>query len=182
MNPLSEYKATLARLHLQATDHVLLVPLGEKILSHRAGRRVVASYPFSFSRRPPSCVENSLGTPWGLHEVAQKVGDGAAPGTVFIGRKSTGQHWREMKKEKDGGSLVTTRILRLRGLEPGLNAGPGVDSWARYIYLHGTNHPEEFPRNRSAGCLLLRDEDLLELYDRLPAGSHVFILRPRQTD
>jgi len=176
VNPLSEYEVVLARLQIQATDHVLLVPLGEKILAHWSRGRTLATYPFSFSKRPPSCEQDSLGTPWGLHEVAQKVGDGELPGTVFRGRLSTGKHWQAFAETDREGSLVTTRILRLSGLEPGLNAGPGVDSWERYIYLHGTNHPEEFPRNRSAGCLLLRDDDLLELYERLPLGSHVFIL------
>lgn len=147
-------------------------------MEHWQAGTCVASLTFSYSRRPPSCIENSLGTPWGLHEVAEKYGDGAAVGTVFIGRVSTGQTYHE---RSDAGtaqpSLVTTRILRLRGLEPGMNAGPGIDSFERFIYIHGSNAPARFPENISAGCLLLRDHDLVGLFDQIPTGSHVLILR-----
>lgn len=159
------------------TSHVVCISLGEKILRLWENGHAAGAYPISFSRRAPSCVENSLGTPWGLHQVAEKFGAGAAPGTVFIGRRDTGQRWQD---RPDAGpnqpALVTTRILRLRGLQPGLNAGPGVDSFDRFIYIHGTNFPSRFPENLSAGCILLRDDDLIELYDRLPLGALVHIV------
>ncbi len=128
------------------------------------------------SVRPPSCRENSLGTPRGLHRVAEKYGDGAEPGRVFVGREDTGQHFSE--RDDDGPeqkTLVTTRILRLEGLESGLNCGEGCDSYNRYIYIHGTNHPERFPHHFSAGCILMKDPDLIELYRQTPVGSHVWM-------
>ena len=76
----------------------------------------------------------------------------------------------------DQQNFVTTRILRLRGLEPGMNSGTGIDSFDRYIYIHGTNHPEMFPENVSWGCLLLLDKDLIQLFDTTKTGSHVFIV------
>lgn len=72
---------------------------------------------------------------------------------------------------------VTTRILRLRGLEPGRNAGPGVDTYNRYVYIHGTCRPERFPENLSAGCLTLLDDDLIALYDAVPEGALLWIER-----
>lgn len=162
-------------MDVPATDHVLLLCLGEKILIHYHHRKPLAHYPFSFSERPPSCQQDSLGTPWGLHEIGDKIGHGHPPGSVFIGRQPAGFHWQKAPPEWAGRSLVTTRILRLRGREPGLNSGPGMDSWDRYIYIHGTNHPDEFPRNRSAGCILLRDDDLLQLFDSVPTGTLVWI-------
>mgnify|MGYP002277296883 CR=1 FL=1 len=98
---------------------------------------------------------------------------------VFTARRPTGQRYFDRDDAgPDQPCCVTTRILRLRGLEPGLNAGPGIDSYDRYIYIHGTNFPDRFPENISAGCLLMRDDDLMELYDAVPPGSHVFILKP----
>lgn len=151
--------------------------LGQQILWHVVRGQTVATYPFSYSIRPPSCVENSGGTPWGLHAIAEKHGADAPPGTAFVARQPLG-HYRDLP---DAGpaqkAYVTTRILWLRGLEPGHNAGPGVDSYARYIYIHGTNHPERFPTRDSGGCLLLRDEDLIALFATVPVGAHVWIAR-----
>ncbi|MEX0331134.1 MAG: L,D-transpeptidase [Puniceicoccaceae bacterium] len=178
MTDLNAYFACLEGHGLKRTDHVLLASLGEKILHHWQGDTCISSYPISFSKRPLSCQEGSLGTPWGLHVIAAKHGQDSPPGMVFKGRVATGERWQDMAPDTEDRSLVTTRILRLKGLEPGLNKGPGMDSFDRYIYIHGTNHPERFPDNISAGCILMLDEPLMELFERVPEGSHVFISPP----
>ena len=71
----------------------------------------------SSSRRPQSCKENSLGTPWGLHEICEKIGGGEEMGMVFEGRKPIGLKYSECDEEKRSKNLITTRILRLRGLQ-----------------------------------------------------------------
>lgn len=156
----------------QAPAAVLLADLDSQWLCHVTPQGVTHRWPFSWSRRPLSCAAESFGTPWGWHEIAEKHGDDAPVGTVFEARVSTQQHYRERPDAgPDQPNLVTTRILRLKGLEGGLNAGPGCDSHARMIYIHGTNHPERFPERVSRGCLLLRDADLLELYGLAPSGT-----------
>jgi lipoprotein-anchoring transpeptidase ErfK/SrfK len=121
-------------------------------------------------------VKNSLGTPRGLHTIAERIGAGQPPGMVFQARRPTGQHFSEFGDEANRTTnFVTTRILWLRGLEPGVNAGGEVDSYERYIYIHGTNHEDRIGHPQSAGCLLLRNLDLIELYDEVRAGDHVFI-------
>lgn len=158
-----------------------MADLGEKKLGHYAASVLVATYPVSGSRRPRSCQDGSLGTPWGLHAVAARHGDGAPAGMIFVGRRATGQCWPDAPPAPSR-NLVTTRILRLRGLEPGLNAGPGIDSFTRTIYIHGTNHPERFPEHISAGCLLMRDDDLIRLFAQIPVGTHVWLGMPGPTD
>jgi hypothetical protein len=173
-----DYSKAAAACGAKRTHHVLLAPLGEKILYHCSGRTMLRKYPFSYSKQPPSCRENSLGTPWGLHEIGSCHGDGEPRGRIFRARLPQSHRWQDLPPGENASlSLVTTRILRLRGLEPGLNAGPGIDSWDRMIYIHGTNHPDQFPENRSAGCLLLQDEDLLQLFEAVPLHSHVMIFR-----
>ena len=143
--------------------------------------RIVKSYTISTSAKPPSCIEDSLGTPTGLHEIVEKIGDAEPLGTVFKGRKSIGKTYSELPEEEQRGTnLITTRILRLRGLEPGHNAGNNakgqcVDSYKRYIYIHGTNHEEKLGQPQSAGCILLSNTDMLELFVAVEVGAQVDI-------
>jgi L,D-transpeptidase YbiS len=176
------YTNALERLKLEPSEDVLLVSLGEKKLWHgrrtkaNGGWSLVSTYVCSSGKNPPSCVAGSEGTPLGLHTVAEKCGDGAPPGTVFVGRLSTGERYMDRDDYGPGQRMfVTTRILRLRGLEPGYNAGQGVDSLERFIYIHGTTRPERFPENLSAGCLTLLDGPLLELFAAVPVGTDVWI-------
>ena len=165
---------------MKASDDVLVADLGEKKLYHIRESVLQRSYPLSYGARTRSCQAGSLGTPWGLHEISTKHGHGEVPGMVFTGRVATGATWMDCP---DAGSeqkcLVSTRILRLRGLEAGLNAGPGMDSHDRYIYIHGTNHPEKFPENISAGCIQMLDEDLIDLFEKVPEGTQVWLSHPK---
>jgi hypothetical protein len=124
------YQSKVAELGLKRTHHVLVADLGEKILGYWVGEKMVGSCPVSSGKRPRSCKQDSLGTPWGLHEVASKHGEDQPAGMIFTAREPTGQRWQEVDDEElTGRCLVTTRILRLRGLEPGVNAGRGIDSF-----------------------------------------------------
>ena len=129
----------------------------------------------SSSKRPPSCKENSLGTPDGLHMVCEKIGEGEPLGMVFKGRKPIGLRYDECSAKEREKNLITTRILRLQGLEEGLNKGEGIDTYDRYVYLHGTNHEENLGVPASSGCLHVSNEDAIELHDRIPVGSHLFV-------
>lgn len=72
-------------------------------------------------------------------------------------------------------NLITTRILRLRGLETGYNAGQGCDSYERYVYIHGTNHEDRIGEPFSGGCVELRNAEMLELFDAVREGDLVWI-------
>lgn len=133
------------------------------------------SHVISTSARPPSNVKDSLGTPRGLHEIAERIGAGTPPGVVFRSRVSTGRHFAELPDAEQDRNLITTRILWLRGLEPGVNAGGDVDSHARYIYIHGTNHEERLGSPASGGCVQMRNVEIIELFDEVRGGDLVWI-------
>ena len=133
------------------------------------------SHVISTSRRPPSNEKNSLGTPRGLHEIAEKHGAGAPPGIVFKGRVSTGKHFNELGDGENSKNLVTTRILWLRGLEAGVNSGGTVDTYQRYVYLHGTNHEDRLGTPFSAGCIEMRNLEIIDLFDEVRTGDMVWI-------
>lgn len=160
---------------MKPTDHALCVSIGEQKLWSFEGDSLRKIYEVSTSRLPPSCVENSLGTPTGLHCVDEKIGDGLAPGTVLKGRIPTGENCYELDAVRNVENLITSRILWLRGLEPGRNSGPGVDTHDRYVYLHGTNQEERIGTPNSHGCVLLRNDDVIELFDATPSGTLVWI-------
>jgi hypothetical protein len=131
---------------------------------------LVKSYPFSTSIKPPSCTADSYGTPTGLHAITDKIGSDQPAGMVFKGRVPT-KHYAEYSAEAAKGQLITSRILRLCGREPGKNAGPGCDSYDRYIYIHGTNHEEQIGQPASAGCVELTNADVIELFERVDSGD-----------
>jgi len=141
---------------------------------------LVKSYVISTSRRPPSNIKDSLGTPRGLHAIGERIGAGQPPGMVFKARIPTGRHFSELPSADTEPNLITSRILWLRGLEPGVNAGNNsagdvVDTHTRYIYLHGTNHEDKLGTPQSAGCVLMRNVEIVELYEQVRPGDLVLI-------
>lgn len=138
------------------------------------------SHVVSTSLRPPSNLKDSLGTPRGLHEIAEKIGAGQPPGIVFKARVATGRHFAEFSAEEQARNLITSRILRLRGLESGLNAGTDaagqiVDSFERYIYVHGTNLEDRLGTPFSGGCIEMANLGIIELFEEVRAKDLVWI-------
>ena len=93
---------------------------------------------------------------------------------------ATGKHFSELSSEEQTRNLITTRILWLRGLEPGYNlgtnaAGEVVDSHDRYIYIHGTNHENRIGTPFSGGCIEMNNLDVLRLYDEMRTRDIVWI-------
>ncbi len=164
-----------ASLGIKPTVRLLLVSLNGQTLRFFEGGRLTKTFVVSTSKRPASNVKGSLGTPQGLHTIAEKIGAGSPPGIVFKGRRSTGFHYREHHPAEGDGDFVTSRILWLRGLEPGVNAGGEVDSHGRYIYIHGTNHEAELGRPASHGCVRMGNLDIVELFEHVRTGDLVWI-------
>jgi lipoprotein-anchoring transpeptidase ErfK/SrfK len=95
---------------------------------------------------------------------------------VFKSRVPTGLHFSEvLAGGAESRNLITSRILWLRGLEPGVNQGGDVDTFKRYIYIHGTQREDRIGEPMSAGCVLMRNSEIIELYDEVRAGDLVWI-------
>lgn len=115
-------------------------------------------------------------TPRGLHMVRAKIGEGLPCGAVLRGRRWTGEVWSTALHEQfPGRDWILTRILWLSGCEPGINRLGAVDTFRRYIYLHGTPDSEPLGVPLSHGCIRLRNSDLMELFSRVPAQCLVRI-------
>lgn len=175
----AEEKLQLARLPAQEQPAVaweVVVECSQQRAYVTHYGREVASYVVSTSRFGLGSAAGSNKTPLGRHRVAQKFGASEPIGAVFEGRVATGRIAAVLdagvSAEED---LITTRILWLEGLEPGSNRGPGVDSKARYIYIHGTNEEWLLGRPASHGCIRMSNQDVLELFETIPVGTAVLI-------
>ncbi|MGE7993967.1 L,D-transpeptidase family protein [Pseudomonas sp. NPDC089554] len=115
-------------------------------------------------------------TPRGLHQVRAKIGEGLPLGAVLQGRRWTGEVWSpSLHAQCPGRDWILTRILWLSGCEPGINRLGRVDTFRRYIYLHGTPDTEPLGIALSHGCVRLHNHDLLDLFERVPAHCPVRI-------
>ena len=158
-------------------DVVALVHVARQRLSLYRDGELVRTYPVSTAEKGVGNQENSFQTPLGLHIVARKIGDGAPRNTVFRGREPTGELARvELSPRHIGEDLVTSRILWLQGLEEGINRGPGIDSFERYIYIHGTPEEGLIGQPASHGCVRMKNTDVIDLYQRMPEGALVWII------
>jgi hypothetical protein len=135
-----------------------------------ADYRLRKQFVISTSRFGTGQVENSNQTPLGLHRVAEKIGGGQPIGTVFRSRRPVGLTWDGHPK-----ASIVHRILWLEGLEPGFNRGGNVDTYRRYVYIHGFGDETTLGRPQSRGCIHLAARGLIPLYDVLPAGTLVWI-------
>lgn len=135
-------------------------------------------------RWPVSTAEAGLGsrldsrrTPTGAHRLAHKIGHGARPGTIFDARRPTGRQARILTAPgaRSGQDLVTSRVMWLDGLEPGRNRGGTVDSRQRLIYIHGTDEEGRIGTPASLGCIRMRNQDVIELFERVREDTLVFI-------
>jgi UDP-N-acetylmuramate--alanine ligase len=150
----------------------LVVSIEEQALFVCSNDTIIERYDASTSRFGNGNRENSLKTPLGLHRIKEKYGTGAPPGRVFRDREDTCEDWDH---SRNGDNLILTRILRLEGLEDGINKGGSVDSYERYIYIHGTGREDLIGTPLSHGCVCLRNLDIIRLFDTVPEGTLVYI-------
>ncbi|MEM7790978.1 MAG: L,D-transpeptidase [Verrucomicrobiota bacterium] len=162
-------------MSITPTRRQLIVSIADQGMALVEDGRVVKTYPVSTSKRPASCLADSFGTPNGLHALADKIGDDAPKGTVFKGRVATGRLFSDFPEEERKKNLITSRIIRLRGLEDNKNSGPGCDSYDRFIYIHGTNHEDRIGEPFSGGCIEMINNDVIELFDCVDSGDHIWI-------
>ncbi|MCZ0954889.1 MAG: L,D-transpeptidase [Rhodospirillaceae bacterium] len=140
------------------------------------GRTVLKSYSVSTSKHGAGEKAGSYRTPRGRHVVHSMIGAGEPAGTVFRGRRKTGEIYsEELVLQHPGRDWVLTRILWLSGTEAGRNCGGDVDTLRRYIYIHGTPYADALGAPASIGCIRMSDDDVIELYDLVSPGTVVDI-------
>ena len=137
---------------------------------------VKAKYSVSTAANGVGCEKNSGCTPLGQHIIRAKIGAGAQPNTVFVGRRATGEIYApELKAEFPDRDWILTRILWLSGCELGVNRLGNVDTMQRYIYIHGSPESVAMGEIGSHGCIRMRNADVIALFEFVEAGTPVLI-------
>jgi len=133
-------------------------------------------YPVSTSKNGTGCQNGSEKTPLGLHRIADKLGGAMPVNEVFIGRIPQGSLEECIERDVDlPDDVIMSRIMWLEGMEPGRNKGGYVDTYQRYIYIHGTNHEDQIGTPTSIGCIRMRNRDVVDLFRLVEVGSEVLI-------
>lgn len=140
-----------------------------------AGKQL-RSYVVSTAKKGLGEQRGSHCTPRGRHVIRAKIGAGMPVNSVFIRRRPTGEIYsRELADRHPGRDWILTRILWLSGCEPGFNRLGDVDTMRRYIYIHGSPDGAEMGQPGSIGCIRMRNRDIVELFDLVPARTPVEI-------
>ncbi|MFC4258613.1 L,D-transpeptidase family protein [Marinobacter lacisalsi] len=133
-------------------------------------------WPVSTALNGPGENDGSGCTPRGRHYVRALIGQGQPEGTVFVARRPTGETWTpELSRQQPQRDWILSRIVWLCGLEKGVNRGGQVDTFRRFIYIHGTPDTEPMGEPLSHGCIRMRNRDVITLFDRMEPGVPVMI-------
>lgn len=139
--------------------------------------KTLKQYPVSTSRHGTGSENGSYKTPLGLHRIHDKIGAAIPIYEVLDGRLPKGNLF---ELQGQGAELpedvITSRIMWLEGMEPGKNQGGCVDTYNRYIYIHGTSDEENIGKPTSIGCIRMLNEDVVELFSMVEVGAEVEIV------
>ena len=156
------------------TGHIC-ISISQQMLIYRDASHVL-QWPVSTAVNGVGQQEGSGCTPLGQHIVRAKIGSNAAQGSVFVGRRYTGEVYSAgLAQQFPNRDWILTRILWLSGTQKGYNRGANVDSQRRYIYIHGTPDTEPMGVAKSHGCIRMRNADVIELYERCSISTVVVI-------
>ena len=138
---------------------------------------IIKSYSISSSEYGIGNKNGSNKTPLGLHTIARKFGEKTPINGRMIARVFTGETsiiYLDGSRSKTDD--ITSRILWLQGEEDGINKGENIDSFKRYIYIHGTSEEGLIGQPASHGCIRLKNKDVIDLYKDVAIGTLVLIL------
>ena len=171
---------------INSEKYILIIPSKQMLFLISKGAAIF-SYPVSTSKFGLGNENDSFKTPPGLHYIADKIGEHMPKMTIFKGRRTlennltlTDLDLPENTNMRDKhfathDDVITSRILWLKGHEDGVNKGDNIDSYTRYIYIHGTAHEDKIGTPDSHGCVRMNNNDVIELFDNTFVSMPVLI-------
>ena len=156
--------------------HLLISIANQTLTLFDDADQVLARYPVSTASRGAGELRGSNCTPCGKHLIRARIGAGQPINAVFVARRPSGEVYSpELAAAFPERDWILSRILWLSGCEPGRNRLGSVDTMRRYIYIHGCPDTATVGVPESHGCIRMRNEDIVELFDRVPIYTSVEI-------
>ena len=157
-------------------DYSININISEQRLYLLYNDGLIRSYPISSSAYGEGQTESSFKTPLGRHEIETKIGINVEKYQFFVSRQHIPKKVNIIHEAIDSeDDFITTRIMWLTGLTEGFNKGKNVDSFNRFIYIHGTHEEGLIGKKASHGCIRMLNHDVLELFEIIPAKTAVNI-------
>ena len=172
---------------IDSSNFIVVLPSKQKLI-HIEKKNIVSIYDISTSKYGLGNQNESFQTPTGLHYIAKKIGHDMPKLTIFKGRKPLPENITlndfikksneklRLKHFEEFDDVITSRILWLKGHEIGINKGGNVDSYNRYIYIHGTAHEDKIGTKASHGCIRMNNDDIIKLFENVAENMPVLIL------
>ena len=167
--------------YLHTAPNFIVVDISTQKLQLFKHGKLQKTYTISTSKKGPGQYSGSRKTPIGLHKICEKIGERAPQYGIFKGRQFTGSVWpKHTPRHLHLKDFIVTRILRLEGLESGINKGQNkkgtlVDSKDRAIYIHGTTMEWKLGYPSTIGCIHMQSKDITKLFNDVPVGTLVLI-------
>ncbi len=171
--------------HVQTMGHtptpaMIHVDTKQQTLTVLQDNKIKKTYVISTSQKGWGQRVNSFKTPLGLHRVNDKIGDRVPKYGIFHKREYVGAAWKKVPRHQHNIDYISTRIIRLEGLQPGFNRGRDwlgrtVDTEKRAVYIHGTTMEWKLGAPSTKGCVHMSADDVMALYQTVPLGSLVWI-------
>lgn len=156
--------------------HTLVVDVANQAMHHYQGGMLLKTYAISTAAKGLGEKKGSEQTPRGRHIIRAKIGANHPIQAVFVGRRFTGEIYSpQLAKQYPERDWILSRILWLSGLEVGKNRLRDCDTMQRYIYIHGSPDDTIQGTPASHGCIRMRNNDIIELFDLVPAKTEVLI-------
>ncbi len=130
-------------------------------------------YDISTAKNGAGNLKDSFQTPLGKHTIYAKIGEDMPKNTFFVGRQPKGVLTE--KNQMQGKDWILSRILWLQGAQPGINKYGRCDTRQRYIYIHGTHEEALIGQPASHGCIRMKNDDVMQLFDHVRCGEKVLI-------
>lgn len=178
--PPDKVPAHLAKLGVAPTQEVIVVDAKKQTLTILKDSKVHKTFVIATGKKGLGQCANSFKTPLGLHRINEKIGEGVPKYGIFNKRRYIGTTSKHLPKTLQRKDYISTRILRLEGLQPGFNRGKDwigrtVDTEQRAIYIHGTTFENAIGYPATKGCVHMRADDVIALFNSVPTGTLVWI-------
>lgn len=155
---------------------LLYISLYDQYLYGIKQGKTILNMPISSSSKGAGELNNSYCTPRGQHQIRAKIGQGLPCNAILKARRWTGELWTpQLAKQYPDKDWILTRILWLSGCQLGINRLGKVDTFRRYIYIHGTPDTEPIGVPASHGCIRMRNTDIIQLFEQTPLHCKVQI-------